>query len=478
MMQFRAIRKIRRYLELASLVPTFKGHLPLIGHLHKVIGGSERFWEDVKEASDAAEKSGGITTLWVGPKAIFFINDPDDAFTVLNSCLRKSYFYNVVFGWFGDGLLTSDVPKWKRNRKLLNPTFSQHVLDGFLDVFNRQAALLAQTMEPKVGTGEFDPTELFLEATLEAVCQTAVGISLDDQSIIDSEYKKAIAVAFEGSAQRLGKFWLHPDFLYQFSGLRKHIDEAVAVIRNMSQTVFNKRRAERQQTKLATTSSRRFLAFLDLLLDLGDEGSFADEQILRELDVFIAAGLETSARALVSIMVYLGTYTDVQEKIYQEITSVLGPSSYLGKEDMPRLVYTEAVIKEALRLSPVIPVIGREVDKDIKLKNYTLPAGSDCAVVFWGIHRLPIWGPDRLQFRPERWLDPSRVPSSPGAFCGFSLGRRNCIGKPYAYMVVKTMLVHLVRKYRVSADYSKVKLKFDLVLKYVEGQHISLQMRE
>ncbi|XP_063629973.1 uncharacterized protein LOC134801364 [Cydia splendana] len=583
------------------------------------------------------------------------INDPDDAFTVLNSCLKKSYFYNVVFGWFGDGLLTSDVSKWKRNRKLLNPTFSQHVLDGFLDVFNRQAALLAQDMEPKAGTGEFDPTELFLEATLEAVCQTAVGISLDDQSVIDSEYKKAIAVAFEGSAQRLGKFWLHPDFLYQFSGLRKRIEEAVAVIRNMSKTVFNKRRAERQQTKLATTSSRRFLAFLDLLLELGDEGSFADEQILRELDVFIAAGLETSARALVSIMVFLGTYTDVQDKLYQEradlagagrvhrggpgdlgagarlhhgvpwdiygrarqtipgvssdnttcptmaagrflafldlllelgdegsfadeqilreldvfiaagletsaralvsimvsdnttcptmaagrflafldlllelgdegsfadeqilreldvfiaagletsaralvsimvflgtytdvqdklyqeIISVLGPSSYLGKEDMSRLVYTEAIIKEALRLSPVIPVIGREVDKDIKLKNYTLPAGSGCAVLFWGIHRLPIWGADRLQFRPERWLDPSRVPSSPGAFCGFSLGRRNCIGKPYAYMVVKTMLVHLVRKYRVSADYSKVKLKFDLVLKYVEGQHISLQLRE
>ncbi|XP_063389183.1 cytochrome P450 4C1-like [Cydia fagiglandana] len=371
-------KKIRRYFELASLVPTFTGHLPLIGHLHKVIGGSERFWEDVKEASDAAEKSGGITTLWVGPKAIF--------------------------------------------------------------------------------------------------SETAVGISLDDQSVIDSEYKKAIAVAFEGSAQRLGKFWLHPDFLYQFSGLRKRIEEAVAVIRNMSKTVFNKRRAEREQTKLATTSSRRFLAFLDLLLDLGDEGSFTDEQILRELDVFIAAGLATSARVLVSVMVFIGTYTDVQDKLYEEIISVLGPSSYLGKEDMSRLVYAEAVIKEALRLSPVIPVIGREVDKDIKLKNYTLPAGSGCAVVFWGIHRLPIWGADRLQFRPERWLEPSRVPSSPGAFCGFSLGRRNCIGKPYAYMVVKTMLVHLVRKYRVSADYSKVKLKFDLVLKY--GQHISLQLRE
>ncbi|XP_063389179.1 cytochrome P450 4g15-like [Cydia fagiglandana] len=434
-------------------------------------------WEYSKEVSVAAEKAGGIITLWAGPKAIYCINDPDDAFTVLNSCLEKSYFYKIAFGWFGDGLLTSDVATWKHNRKLLNPTFSQHVLDGFLPIFNRQAALLALEME-QAGTGLFDPTDYFREVTLETVCQTAFGISLDDRSVIDSEYKEALAVALDGSAQRLGRFWLHSDFLYQFSALRKTMDEAEAVVHKMSKSVLNKRRAERQEAKTANTSSRRFIAFLDLLLDMSDDGSFSDDQILNELNIFIAAGHDTSSRALVSIMVLLGTHQDVQEKLYQEVIYVLGPSSYLDKEDIARLVYTEAVIKEVLRVSPVVPMVAREVDKDIKLKNYTLPAGSGCLVLFWGIHRLPIWGADRLQFRPERWLEPSSLPRSPGAFCGFSLGRRNCIGKPYAYMAVKTMVVHLVRKYRITADYSKVKLDYDVLLKYGDGQHITLQPRK
>ncbi|XP_061723171.1 cytochrome P450 4c3-like [Cydia pomonella] len=471
-------KKRRRYLDLASKVPTQKDRLPIIGHLYKLSGGSERLWEYSKEVSDAAEKAGGIITIWAGPKAIFCINDPDDAFTVLNSCLDKSYFYKIAFGWFGHGLLTSDVATWKHNRKLLNPTFSQHVLDGFLPIFNRQATLLALEMEQSAGTGLFDPTDYFREVTLETVCQTAFGISLDDRSVIDSEYKKALAVALDGSAQRLGRFWLHSDFLYQFSALRKTMDEAVAVVHKMSRNVLNTRRAERKEAKTANTSSRRFIAFLDLLLDLSDDGSFSDDQILNELNIFIAAGHDTSSRVLVSIMVLLGTHQDVQEKLYKEVITVLGPSSYLNKEDIARLVYTEAVIKEVLRLSLVVPIVAREVDKDIKLKNYTLPAGSGCAVLFWGIHRLPIWGPDRLQFRPERWLDPSTLPRNPGAFCGFSLGRRNCIGKPYALMAIKTIVVHLVRKYRISADYSKVKLEYDVLLKYGEGQHITLQLRK
>ncbi|XP_063629972.1 cytochrome P450 4g15-like [Cydia splendana] len=472
------VKRRRRYLDLTSTVPTHKGGLPVIGHLYNLSGGSERLWEYSKEVSVAAEKAGGIITIWAGPKAIYCINDPDDAFTVLNSCLEKSYFYKIAFGWFGDGLLTSDVATWKHNRKLLNPTFSQHVLDGFLPIFNRQATLLALEMEQSAGTGLFDPTDYFREVTLETVCQTAFGISPDDRSVIDSQYKKALAVALDGSAQRLGRFWLHSDFLYQFSALRKTMDEAEAIVHKMSRSVLNKRRAERQEAKTANTSSRRFIAFLDLLLDMSDDGSFSDDQILNELNIFIAAGHDTSSRALVSIMVLLGTHQDVQEKLYQEVISVLGPSSYLDKEDIARLVYTEAVIKEVLRVSPVVPMVAREVDKDIKLKNYTLPAGSGCLVLFWGIHRLPIWGADRLQFRPERWLEPSTLPRSPGAFCGFSLGRRNCIGKPYAFMAVKTMVVHLVRKYRISADYSKVKLDYDVLLKYGEGQHITLQLRK
>ncbi|XP_063629977.1 cytochrome P450 4C1-like [Cydia splendana] len=566
-------KRRRRYLELAALVPTFEGRLPIVGHMYKLIGGSERFWENAKQATIAAEKAGGVLAIWAGPNVVFLINDPEDAMTALNTCLEKSYIYKMGSSWVGDGLITADVPTWKRHRKLLNPTFSQHVLDGFLAIFNRQAALLAQDLEAEAGRGPFDPTDYLTERTLESVCrklqlllrgrslptkptpafptifsanilpgrppgipgipgippghphlreeETAVGISLDDRSVIDTKYKKAVETAFDVLAQRLASFWLHPDFIYRFTAMKQKEDIAMATLHNMSRSVLHKRRKERQEARLANTSSRRFIAFLDLLLDLAEDGSFTDDQIQQELDTLIAAGHDTSSRALISTLVLVGTHLDVQKKIYEEILAVLGSSADLCKEDMAKLVYTEAVIKEVLRISPVTPIIARDIDKELKLsklmmilgmifyllwvikytlpalrgalrmgalgtspvcpygkdENYTLPAGSGCIVSLWGIHRLPIWGPDRMEFKPERWLDPSKLPQNPGCYGAFSLGRRNCIGKNYALMSVKTNLVHLVRKFHITADYSKVKRKYDLLLKYVEGHHIALELR-
>ncbi|KAI8436297.1 hypothetical protein MSG28_004340, partial [Choristoneura fumiferana] len=74
----------------------------------------------------------------------------------------------------------------------------------------------------------------------------------------------------------------------------------------------------------------------------------------------------------------------------------------------------------------------RVVDKENGIirspeENYKLPAGCHCTIGIWAILRLPIWGPDAEQFRPERWLEPDSLPKSPGAYCSFSLGKRNCI---------------------------------------------------
>ncbi|GBP32502.1 Probable cytochrome P450 4p2 [Eumeta japonica] len=60
-------------------------------------------------------------------------------------------------------------------------------------------------------------------------------------------------------------------------------------------------------------------------------------------------------------------------------------------------------------------------------EDYTLPAGSRCALFAWSLHRHERWGPDYDSFRPERWLDAGALPAHPAAFAAFSYGRRGCI---------------------------------------------------
>ncbi|KAH9630833.1 hypothetical protein HF086_009949 [Spodoptera exigua] len=109
----------------------------------------------------------------------------------------------------------------------------------------------------------------------------------------------------------------------------------------------------------------------------------------------------------------LNSYCERSQKLINE---VVGNKEDIGKEELTKLVYLEAVIKETLRLYPVVPWIGRNIDINVKLKNYTVQAGSTCFMGIYGLHCHPMWGPDVMEFKPERWLNPATVPNNPKCF--------------------------------------------------------------
>ncbi|VVC87109.1 unnamed protein product [Leptidea sinapis] len=84
---------------------------------------------------------------------------------------------------------------------------------------------------------------------------------------------------------------------------------------------------------------------------------------------------------------------------------------------------------------------------------------------------------DADQWIPERWLDHQRLPTNPHAYAPFSFGKRNCIGKAYAFMSLKVMFVHFFRGYKVFSNFANVKLKLDTVLRPHSGYEFSIQYR-
>ncbi|VVC90281.1 unnamed protein product [Leptidea sinapis] len=150
----------------------------------------------------------------------------------------------------------------------------------------------------------------------------------------------------------------------------------------------------------------------------------------------------------------------------------------LTKEDLSSLTYLEAVIKETIRLYPIGPVIARHSDKKVQLKNFELPSGVPVVVHVWSINRNPeVWGPDADQFRPERWLDPNSIPSNPAAFASFGPGRRNCIGKSYSIMLMKTVLSHFVYNYKITSDHTKLQFELVVMLKPYSGHLVKIEKR-
>ncbi|XP_062532222.1 cytochrome P450 4C1-like isoform X1 [Bombyx mori] len=467
----------RRNIKLPS-PPDLPRRLPFIGHAHIFFGDSLHAWKVIKWLSKETDKRGGVASISMGPHKGFCVTDPDDCLTISNVCLKKDYYYSFATPWLGNGLLTGSVATWRLHRRLLGPAFSQRVLNGFISAFNCKSRALVTQLEDRVGRGPFDHVPYLSFNNLETICQTALGIKMEDHSAVNQQYEQALHDIFAVLTERFQKFWLHYDFVYNRTKLKEREDQIIKVLHNMSNTALQQRKSVFLQEHDAASDkpTDKSKTFIDIILETCG-GAFSDKDVREEVDNIIFAGHDTISTVLTTALSLLGSHPDVQDKVYNEVRRVLGDAERdVTKEDYLRLEYLEAVLKESMRMYPVAPVIARYSDAEVKLKNYTAPAGSGFILLLWGVHQHRIWGADADQFRPERWLEAATLPD-PSFFAGFSTGRRSCIGKVYAMMSMKTTLSFLLRRYRVSSDVTDLEFKLEAILRPHRGHYIAIERR-
>ncbi|XP_075986683.1 cytochrome P450 4V2-like isoform X2 [Anticarsia gemmatalis] len=464
-----------------ELPPACKGSLPLIGITHLIMADNSKVWSLMESVGKDTMKKGGVTSSRIGIDRFYFVTDPEDALTIANTCLDKPRFYKFGEFLIGQGLIISSGSKWKRHRKLLNPAFTASVTHGFMETFNRQAEKLNTELAEFAGKGPFEATYYIQNISLQASCLNTFGTTSFHDEELFKQFLETVDQAMNAVIQRFVNIWQHSDLLYKLSGLKKKQDVLAKTYTEMTNRVIQKTAAalkEQHNYRNIVEHKTGAASFLEIMLPLRENNSLSDQEFKEELDTIVGASFETTAQLLEAILILVGSHPQVQERLYDEMMQIVGQERDVDKEDLRKLVYTEAVINECLRFQPTAPVLPRCVSQDVKLKNYTARAGSLCFILAYGIHRDPVWGPDADQFRPERWLEPDTLPDISTAFIGFSLGKRSCIGKMYAMTSLKVSLVHLVRKYHVMGDHNKLQFTLDVTLKPVKGNEISLLRRK
>ncbi|NP_001274763.1 cytochrome P450 4c21-like isoform X1 [Bombyx mori] len=463
-------------------VPLCDKYLPIIGHTHLFIGNTKRVLRTVKSICEDTNDKGGVTVARLALQDYYVITDPVDNLKIANGTFLKHFAYRFTSHWLGDGLITSSGETWKRHRKLLNPAFNQQILNSFIGVFNDESRKLVSEIGNEMAKGPVEVTTPFRQMAFRLLFLTAFGIPVED-SDFNQKYIHSVDKLLSMLIYRFQNVLLHNSFIYKISGLKKKEEQIVETVHAMSNMII-KRKREASKNKSPTDehcydTTHRYKSILDLLLKGLDGDALTDKEIRDEVDTIIVAGYDTSSWVLTLVMMALGSYPEIQNKVYQEVSSMFGDSEAdVDKSHYPGLVYVEAVLKETLRLYPIVPIALRQTESDIELKNYTIPADSNCVLGIYGLNRHPVWGPDAHTFRPERWLEPGGVPDDPNAFAGFSVGKRTCIGKVYALMSMKTTLVHLIRRYKVTADISKVEFKMDVLMTPVNNCNVKFELRK
>ncbi|KYQ49395.1 Cytochrome P450 4C1 [Trachymyrmex zeteki] len=188
----------------------------------------------------------------------------------------------------------------------------------------------------------------------------------------------------------------------------------------------------------------------------------SDENFLDDIRNFFAAIQNTVTETTSFIMLMLAIYTDVQEKLRQEILVTFNND----KVDAQRLLsmrYLYMVFQETLRLFPITPIISRQLTGDIKLESCTLPEGCYVMIPTFAIHRNPAYWYKPLEFIPERFSSTRHRYT----YIPFGMGLRDCLGQKYAFLSVATIIVNLLRRFRfvTVGNLSDVKTTTDIVLR-------------
>ncbi|CAH2261599.1 jg13658 [Pararge aegeria aegeria] len=222
----------------------------------------------------------------------------------------------------------------------------------------------------------------------------------------------------------------------------------------------------------------RIKTVLDMLF--GREIDFTDEQLREHIDSITIAGNDTTALVIAYTLVLLGIHQDAQERVFEEQQSIFKNSKQgATKEDLRCMNYLERVIKESMRLYTVVPIIARNVDKEIYLPHskVTIPVGVGAVVGAFAIHRsVDEWGSNANEFDPDRFLPERSDNRHPAAFIPFSYGSRNCIGRNFGMLIMKSIISSIIRTYKIEAN-EVGPLKIEVLLFPIRGHQVKITKR-
>jgi cytochrome P450 len=340
----------------------------------------------------------------------------------------------------GDGLLTAEGETWRKARRITAPLFSPKAI-GLLFADMRQAAAAMRDRwldrDAAERSAPLDLAAEFQRLTYEIVSRSVFSGALDAQR---AKVHANMAIYFESFGRiDLSSLLKLPTWLPTRSWWRSR--PALGAFRTIVERVV----AERVENE-----AREIDDLLERLMRAPDPKTGAvmePEAVSDNVLTFLAAGHETTGNALSWALYLLALFPDAEARVVAELQQTFGDSD-ATRDRLEALVFTRAVVNEALRLYPPAPFIGREALGEDVLGGYPIARGEQILIAPWLVHRHRGLWEEPEDFRPERFLPPAldRIPR--GAFIPFGLGPRVCIGQGFAVQEILTVLATVLPAFR------------------------------
>ncbi len=366
---------------------------------------------------------------------VYFLNHPSLIESVLVSQSQNFAKDKVIQNsrWFlGEGLLTNEGSGWLRQRRLCQPAFHRERMSTYGHTMSRYTEeMLATWQDAQVR----DIHQEMMQLTMRIVAKVLFGVEVKEDT-------ERVAAALNTLMRHTsgGRMILPPIMRHVPVPAMIRVKRAVRELDGIVNRIIRQRRASGQDTG----------DLLSMLIAARDEdgSGMTDRQLRDEVLTFLLAGHETTAVSLSWTWYLLGQDPKVEQKLHEELSQVLGGRTP-QLEDLPRLPYTDKVVKESMRLFPPAWSLARTVAKEIELAGYKLPVGSNVVMSPWILHRDPRFFELPEQFNPDRWTADSAQHLPKFAYFPFGGGPRLCIGASFAVMEANLLLAAIAQRFQL-----------------------------
>jgi cytochrome P450 len=393
-------------------------------------------WRPVRFLESCRERYGDTfqVRVWnpLGRANLVFTSHPDAikaVFTATDELLRAGQAARpVLMPFVGEhSILVIDGAEHRRQRKLMLPSFHGERMRAYAETM-RELTLCSLTEWPRSQPFAVHPR--LQRITLEIILRTVFG--LEDGASMQRLGAQLISIL--DMAQR-------PMVLSPLSQINwgPRSQRATFLRRRAAadQSIYEEIARRRVQDDLAQRTD-----VLALLLGaVDDKGeSMTDEELRDELVTMLTAGHETTATSMAWVLDLILGRRDVYQRLVAEIDEVVGTEP-VNDDMLTRLPYLDAVIKEALRLRPVVPNVARVAQAPFTLRGFDIVPGTVVAPSIYLTHHSPDLYPQPYRFIPDRFVN---TKPNPYAWLPFGGGGRRCLGMAFALFEMKIVLATIL----------------------------------
>lgn len=376
-------------------------------------------------------------------RTTWIINDPEAAREVLVDAggiyPKSDLMTGALEPLIGNSVFVSSGETWARQRRMIDPGFSQMRLQRGV----RFMAAAVADFQPRLAALATAGTLFSLDAALsdltaDVICRAVFGSPFSEGA--SAEAFAAFHVFERSVAQvELGRLI----FGAPFAAIEQkpEVLAACATIRRLLADLLDNRPAAHDPAADDDIASAVLAA-----RDPETGVAFSREEVIDQLGVLFLAGHETSASALTWAVFILSQRPELRARLRSEVQSVAGDAP-VGLEQAKKLVFVRNLFRETLRLYPPITFLPRMAVRDTVVAGRRMKRGALLMVSPWTMHRHHGLWPDPDAFDPDRFAAGREDAIRPGSYIPFGTGPRICAGAAFATTEAVLILAELFRRW-------------------------------